>query len=266
MKAIQRTTVSQVEKLINQDHVLIFDIRDPHSYRCGHIEGAIHLGDHNIKTVLKKFNKNLTLIVYCYHGVSSLEITQLLSDFGFKSAYSMDGGYEAWLQQSRTSKRFHSDIVEWMNANGFDSADLEKRNPKGDTALLYAARKGLSAYVFELLEHGALKNQRNRDGDGAVMLACCGGDQATLDILIEEDADLDAQNIKGLTALMCASSSGSLDMVKRLIVGGADYEKKTLDGYTALDLAATLPIRSYLSRCVSSQVDNSLVDRLSVAG
>ncbi len=38
------------------------------------------------------------MVVYCYHGNSSLGATAFLLENGFKNVASMSGGFEAWRQ------------------------------------------------------------------------------------------------------------------------------------------------------------------------
>lgn len=74
------------------------DIRDPGSYHAAHIPGAIHLHDGNVQEFLENTHKDTPVVVYCYHGNSSLGATAFLIDKGFKNVVSMSGGFEAWRQ------------------------------------------------------------------------------------------------------------------------------------------------------------------------
>ena len=74
------------------------DIRDPGSYREAHIPGAVHLHDGNVQEFVQKTDKETPVIVYCYHGNSSLGATAYFIESGFKNVVSMSGGFEAWRQ------------------------------------------------------------------------------------------------------------------------------------------------------------------------
>jgi thiosulfate sulfurtransferase len=82
---------------------LFVDIRDPRSYLQGHIPGAIHLNDGNVQGFLQNTAKNQPVIVYCYHGNSSLGATAFLIENGFTNVASMSGGFEAWRSVYETS-------------------------------------------------------------------------------------------------------------------------------------------------------------------
>ncbi len=246
MTEVKRITLESADKLIGQDHVVLLDMRDVRSFKCGHIEGAINLSDFNVRTILKQFNKDLTVIVYCYHGNSSRDMSVLFTDFGFKHCFSMDGGYEGWMAYQQEKKQLTGSIQSWMTDAGFNPLDIESRSYNGETALMYAAREGKTEYLIQLIDYGADIDAKNYDGNSAVWLACFNGNPNTLEVLIEEGANLNLQNDNGATPLIYAASAGREQMVRMLLAAGADYGKQTLDGFSALDVAATLPILKHL--------------------
>ena len=88
-------SVSAQVKLDNEK-VILLDIRDEESFNAGHINGAINLLNRNFNNFINSSDKNDSIIVYCYHGNSSQKAAQLLANFGFLDVYSLDGGYEEW--------------------------------------------------------------------------------------------------------------------------------------------------------------------------
>jgi thiosulfate sulfurtransferase len=85
------------QKLDGKESVFV-DIRDPASYCQAHIPGAIHLHDGNIQEFVQNTDKEKDIVVYCYHGNSSLGATAFLIENGFKKVASMSGGFEGWRQ------------------------------------------------------------------------------------------------------------------------------------------------------------------------
>jgi len=79
-----------------QKSCMFVDIRDPGSYRQAHIPGAIQLHDGNVQEFLQNTAKEQPVVVYCYHGNSSLGATAFLMENGFTNVASMSGGFEAW--------------------------------------------------------------------------------------------------------------------------------------------------------------------------
>ena len=74
----------------------IVDIRDAGSFAQGHIAQAQMVNDENIKDFFKETDKEIPLICYCYHGISSQRAASYFADQGFKQVYSIDGGWEEW--------------------------------------------------------------------------------------------------------------------------------------------------------------------------
>ncbi len=85
------------ERLDHKDSIFV-DIRDPDSYQAAHIPGALHLHNGNLHEFVQNTEKEKPLVVYCYHGNSSLGAVAYLLENGFKNVASMSGGFEAWRQ------------------------------------------------------------------------------------------------------------------------------------------------------------------------
>jgi len=95
---IPQIQIQDAKRKLDARSSLFVDIRDPGSYRDAHIPGAIHLHDGNVHEFLGNTAKDADIVVYCYHGNSSLGAAAFFLDNGFKSVASMSGGFEAWRQ------------------------------------------------------------------------------------------------------------------------------------------------------------------------
>ena len=95
---IPQIQIHDAKQKLDQKACLFVDIRDPGSYRAAHIPGAVHLHDGNIQEFLQNTAKEQAVVVYCYHGNSSLGATAFLIENCFKDVASMSGGFEAWRQ------------------------------------------------------------------------------------------------------------------------------------------------------------------------
>ena len=110
MDPIKQIDVHQVKQLEEKNSAAIVDIRDPASFKAGHIPNAIHLSDSTVEQFIIDTDKNKPLVVYCYHGISSQGAAAYFSEKGFKEVSSMIGGFEGWLSAfpnstSKTVKR-----------------------------------------------------------------------------------------------------------------------------------------------------------------
>ncbi len=95
---IPQIQIHDAKATLDQMQSLFVDIRDSGSYNQAHIPGAIHLHDGNVQEFLQNTDKEKPVIVYCYHGNSSMGATAYFLENGFKNVCSMSGGFEAWRQ------------------------------------------------------------------------------------------------------------------------------------------------------------------------
>ena len=96
MAKIKEIDVQKVKEMADAGSAMIVDIRDPASFKSGHIPNAVHLSDDNVKQFISDTNKGNPLVVYCYHGISSQGAAAYFSEQGFKEVTSMIGGFESW--------------------------------------------------------------------------------------------------------------------------------------------------------------------------
>jgi thiosulfate sulfurtransferase len=98
MNEIPEIPIHEAKEKFDQKDCVFVDIRDPGSYRAAHIPGAVHLHDGNAREFIETTDKGREVVVYCYHGNSSLGAVAYFIENGFKNVASMSGGFEAWRQ------------------------------------------------------------------------------------------------------------------------------------------------------------------------
>ena len=98
MNEIPQIQIHEAKQKFDQKDCLFVDIRDPGSYEAAHVPGAIHLHDGNVQEFIESTDKDRAVIVYCYHGNSSLGAVAYFLENGFKNVAGMSGGFEAWRQ------------------------------------------------------------------------------------------------------------------------------------------------------------------------
>ncbi len=96
MDSIPEVDPEQAKARLDAGDAIFMDVRDPGSYRAAHIPGALHVGDHNIQQLLDTTDADATIIIYCYHGHSSLGGAAYLLEHGFDHTFSLRGGFEGW--------------------------------------------------------------------------------------------------------------------------------------------------------------------------
>ncbi|MCC6585660.1 MAG: hypothetical protein IT168_02985 [Bryobacterales bacterium] len=84
------------------DAVVLIDVREPGEHAITHIEGAELIP---MNTVPQRFQylegkaDEATLIVFCHHGMRSLNVVNWLRGQGIEACQSMAGGIDAWSLQ-----------------------------------------------------------------------------------------------------------------------------------------------------------------------
>ena len=98
MNEVPEIQIDEAKKKFDRKDCMFVDMRDPGSYRAAHIAGAVHLHDGNVLQFIEGADKDREVIVYCYHGNSSLGAAAYFFENGFKNIASMRGGFDAWRQ------------------------------------------------------------------------------------------------------------------------------------------------------------------------
>ncbi len=125
------------------------------------------------------------------------------------------------------------DDLPTLKANLAKGADVNSRDPRGNTLLMHAAVFGSAQAVQLLLDAGADVNARNQFGATALLRAA--NDPRKTRLMVEKGADVNAQSKTGRTPLMVAATcDGCVENVRYLLAKGADVKAKDARGSTAL--------------------------------
>ncbi len=96
MHSVPEIDPDSAKRRLDAGDATFVDVRDPDSYRAARIPGAVHVTDETLETFLDETDRGRAVIVYCYHGNSSVGGAAFFLEQGFKEVYSMSGGFEAW--------------------------------------------------------------------------------------------------------------------------------------------------------------------------
>jgi rhodanese-related sulfurtransferase len=82
------------------DRFTLLDVREPWEFDAACIEGAklMPMGDIPSRAH-QELDPEEHIIVYCHHGVRSMNVTAWLRQQGFEKAQSMAGGIDAWSRE-----------------------------------------------------------------------------------------------------------------------------------------------------------------------
>jgi rhodanese-related sulfurtransferase len=96
-KALNAVSLSELEKMINNENVLLLDVRPSIEYEFGHITNALSLPMNELMGQLKNLSKDKEIIAYCRGPFCVLadEAVKLLSENGY-NVRRLDEGYPEW--------------------------------------------------------------------------------------------------------------------------------------------------------------------------
>ena len=115
---------------------------------------------------------------------------------------------------------------------------INARDPKGDTALLIAVRRGDREWTGYLLNGGADVDLAAKDGETPLIAAARIGFDEAIGWMTKIGAKVDSSNKLGETALIIAVQLRQARAVKALLNAGANPDKSDFAGYSARDYAA----------------------------
>ena len=84
------------ELLARDDQVLFVDVREQWEYDTAHIEGSVLIPLGEIPANLARLENAEQVVLFCHHGIRSLDAAAWLRSQGVGSARSMTGGIERW--------------------------------------------------------------------------------------------------------------------------------------------------------------------------
>lgn len=93
-------TAKQLSDLINdpEAEIIIVDVREAWELEQCKIDSAIHIPMGEISNSLRQLEFNLPIIVYCHHGLRSMQVANYLTGQGFIHVINLEGGINAWAQ------------------------------------------------------------------------------------------------------------------------------------------------------------------------
>jgi sulfur-carrier protein adenylyltransferase/sulfurtransferase len=98
--AIPAISVSELKRKIDKgEAMLIVDVREPFEYEIAHLANSklIPLGE--LPDRLDELDRSKEIVAHCHTGVRSALAVDLLQEAGFKNAFNLTGGIEAWASE-----------------------------------------------------------------------------------------------------------------------------------------------------------------------
>ncbi|KAL5970821.1 Ankyrin repeat family A protein 2 [Taenia solium] len=122
--------------------------------------------------------------------------------------------------------------------------NIDERDDKGFSPLLWACANGQKAAVELLLFRGANAHVRGINGESALLLAACRGHYDVVQYLLRAGLSVDTTDELDNTALMFAAFYNHVAIVSLLLDWGADVTAVNGEGWDALQIAVRRGARS----------------------
>ena len=91
-------TPQEVKRQIDNGKALrLVDVREPFEFQQARIEGGELIPMRSVPTALPLFDKaESPIVVFCHHGMRSLQVVNWLREQGIENCTSMAGGIDRW--------------------------------------------------------------------------------------------------------------------------------------------------------------------------
>jgi adenylyltransferase/sulfurtransferase len=84
------------DKLARGEKILFVDVREQWEYDTSHIEGSVWIPLREIPASTPRLESAGEVILFCHHGMRSMDAAAWLRSQGVTSARSMAGGIDLW--------------------------------------------------------------------------------------------------------------------------------------------------------------------------
>lgn len=90
-------TPEQLKTLLDeQQPTLLLDVREPWEYEICHLEPSLNISMSRIPSHLHEINPEQEIVVFCHHGMRSMQVASYLESNGFDKICNLVGGIDAW--------------------------------------------------------------------------------------------------------------------------------------------------------------------------
>src|SRR5215472_3483490 len=95
---VNEAMAQQHEASLDDQEVVVVDVREKHEWNEGYIPGALHVPRGFLELQIEEAvpDKSKTVVLYCAGGVRSLIAGNTLQQMGYKDVISMSGGFGQW--------------------------------------------------------------------------------------------------------------------------------------------------------------------------
>ncbi|MDO5356265.1 MAG: rhodanese-like domain-containing protein [Conchiformibius sp.] len=91
----------QLRQLLQQQpDTVLLDVREDDEVALCALPDAVHIPMNLIPLRHNELPDDVPLVVYCHHGIRSLNTARYLEKAGFEQLYNLSGGIDAWARET----------------------------------------------------------------------------------------------------------------------------------------------------------------------
>ncbi len=79
-------------------HIILLDVREDNEVAICQLSGSLHIPMNLIPLRHNELPDDVPIVVYCHHGIRSMNVARYLEHVGFEQLYNLSGGIDAWAQ------------------------------------------------------------------------------------------------------------------------------------------------------------------------
>ena len=76
--------------------IVLLDVREPEEVELVQLPNSVHIPMGDIPSRLHELDPDSEIVVYCHHGVRSLQVVHFLHQHDFEHIVSLAGGIDVW--------------------------------------------------------------------------------------------------------------------------------------------------------------------------
>ena len=94
---IQRLNPEEAKEILDKDkNVRLIDVREEWENNKAKIKNSELMPLSSFVQMSQDLNKEQKIMVYCHHGIRSLQVCNYLEELGFNNLINLEGGIDAW--------------------------------------------------------------------------------------------------------------------------------------------------------------------------
>ncbi len=102
-KAVEISATELQQEIGTQSELLVIDVREPHEWEIGHIDGSILVPLGQLPSRLDELDSDRVIVTLCHRGIRSMHALGILRAAGYENVRSLQGGIDAWSTQVDSS-------------------------------------------------------------------------------------------------------------------------------------------------------------------